>query len=239
MSNQGVYWNAPSSRWDTGLRWSTEPGPKKPKTMAIIAINTSQLPIPQKLIRGQDIITKSTSNPNVPGNTVLLTAFSTQQVAFTAANAAYEANRQDARELLSARDAALEAWNGALTGLAGFTESATGGDETKILSAGFGVRAAATPPQPVSQILNVRVNFTGMPGYSEVRWKRDANADAYVVQCSPDPITETSWKNMEIVTEPKYQGNGATPGQKCWYRIAGVSRLGQGPLSEPALRPVM
>ena len=146
MSNQGVYWNAPSSRWDTGLRWSTEPGPKKPKTMAIIAINTSQLPIPQKLIRGQDIITKSTSNPNVPGNTALLTAFSTQQAAFTAANAAYEANRQDARELLSARDAALEAWNGALTGLAGFTESATGGDETKILSAGFGVRAPATHP---------------------------------------------------------------------------------------------
>lgn len=83
------------------------------------------------------------------------------------------------------------------------------------------------------------MGFTGNPGDSEVRWKREKNADAYVVQVSPEPITDTSWKNMGTVTEPKFEGNGATPDQTCWYRAAGVNRLGQGPWSEPALRPVL
>ncbi len=207
--------------------------------MAIVAMNTSQLPVAQKLVKGQEIIVKSTANPNVPGNTAPLATLVSAQTALTAANAAVEANRLNAKELILTRDVALAGWNSALTGLAAFTESVTGGDAVKIVSTGFDVRAAATPPQPLGQILNVRVSFTGVPGHSEVRWQRDAYADAYMVQRSPEPITETSWGNQGTVTEAKFEGNGATPGVKYWYRVAGVNRLGQGPWSEPALRPVM
>ncbi|MGB8170000.1 MAG: fibronectin type III domain-containing protein [Chthoniobacteraceae bacterium] len=202
-------------------------------------MNVSKLPIPDKLVKGQDIITKSTANPNVPGNTATLAAFSAAQAALTAANAAYEANRQAATMLMTERDNALEAWLVKLTLLAAFTESATDGLAEKIQSAGFAVRSEATPPQPVGQVQNVRVGYNGSPGYSDVRWDRDPNADAYMVQCSPDPITETSWKNMGTVTRARFEGNGATPGQRCWYRIAAVNALGEGPWSEPALRPVM
>ena len=240
MSNQGAYWNAPSSRWNTGLRWaSTQPEPNKKKTMSTIAINISSLTILQKLAKGQEIITMSTANPNAPGNATPLATLSAAQAALVAANAAAEEIRQLSKQRTEARDAALLEWTAAITGLAAFTENATGGDATKILTTGYDVRAAATPPQPVGQVKNVEVNFTGMPGHSEVRWKRDANADAYVVQRSPDPITETSWINQGTVTEPRFEGNGAIPGQKYWYRTAGVNRLGQGPWSEPALRPVM
>lgn len=65
------------------------------------------------------------------------------------------------------------------------------------------------------------------------------SADGYVVECSPDPTMDESWKNMGTVAEVKYVGNGATPGQKCWYRVAAVNRAGRGPWSEPALGPVM
>jgi hypothetical protein len=41
------------------------------------------------------------------------------------------------------------------------------------------------------------------------------------------------------VTEAKFEGNGTIPGQKYWYCVAGVNKLGQGPWSKPALRPVM
>lgn len=207
--------------------------------MSIIAMNVNRLPIAEKLVKGQDIITKSTSNPNVPGNTAPLAAFSTAQTKLTAANAAYEANRQAATTLMTARDNALDEWNTTLTGLAGFTESATGGVAEKIQSAGFAVRGSATPPRPVGQVQDVRVSYNGTPGYSDVRWERETSADAYMVQCSPDPITEASWKNMGTVTRAKFEGNGATPGQKCWYRVAAVNALGAGPWSEPALRPVM
>ncbi len=207
--------------------------------MSNIALNTSKLPITGKLVKGKTIITKSTNNPNVPGNTAALALFSTAQEDLDAANAAYEAAKQQLAMLQTARDNALNQWNTTLVGLAGVTESATGGDAEKIQSAGFDVRATPTPPQPVGQVANVRVSFNGTPGYSDVRWDRETNADAYMVQCSADPITEAGWRNMGTMTEAKFTGNGATPGQRCWFRIAGVNRLGEGPWSEPALRPVM
>lgn len=240
MSDHGVYWNAPSSRWDTGLRWSSPgPGPTKKKTMSMIAINTGKLSIPQKQDKGATIITMSTSNPNVPGNASPLAVFVTAQARLTAAAAAAEEARQASKVRTSELNAALVLWNAAIVGLASFTEMATGGDAGKILSSGFDVRAEPTPPQPVGQVMDVRVSYNGTPGYSDVRWDREANADAYMVQCSPEPITETSWKNMGTVTEVRFSGNGATPGVRCWYRVAGVNRLGQGVWSEPALRPVM
>ncbi len=169
----------------------------------------------------------------------LITELATQRTATLTANAEYEEARRRCKELLSARDAVAARMLAAAVGLAAYTQSKTGGDATKILSAGFDVKAPPSPPQPVTQVLNVRVEFTGEPGYSEVRWKRDVNADAYIVECSPDPITDTSWRNMGTVAEVKYKGNGATPGQKCWYRVSAVNRAGRGPWSEPALRPVM
>ena len=91
----------------------------------------------------------------------------------------------------------------------------------------------------MGQVLNVRVAYTGDPGYSEVSWKKESNADAYVVECSQEPITEAGRRNMGTVVGVKYVGNGAIPGQKCWYRVSAVNRDGRGPWSEPALRPVM
>ena len=140
---------------------------------------------------------------------------------------------------MSERDSALEAWMQAITALAAFTESATGGDADKILSAGFGVKGLPSPEQPVGQVQNVRVTFNGEPGKSVLRWKRDRNADAYVIQCCQDPIVDNEWVYLATTPETKFTGNGAIPGQRCWYCVAAVNRLGQGPWSEPALRPVM
>jgi hypothetical protein len=47
--------------------------------MPTIATNTYRLPVPEKLVRGQTIISQSTDNPNVPGNAGLLATFSDAQ----------------------------------------------------------------------------------------------------------------------------------------------------------------
>ncbi len=239
MSSHNANWDSGKS-WNSGLRWAAaEPGPKNNKPMGTIAINTSGLPVLQKLAKGQTIITKSTNNPDVPGNTAVLALFSTAQTKLDAANAKWEAHKQAGAMIMAERDAAETEWDGTIVGLAAFTQSATGGSAPKILSTGFDVKAEPAPPQPVGQVMEVRVSFNGMPGYSKVGWKRESNADAYVVQRSPDPITEASWANQGTVTEAKFEGNGVVPGQKYWYRVAAVNRLGQGAWSEPALRPVM
>jgi hypothetical protein len=231
-------WGQPI-RWGQ-RRWPTIPPPNpSKKTMAIITMNVSDLTLLQKLARGATIIEFSLNNENVPNNGPLVAKLQASQTALEAAEAAVIAHRTLAEQLIAARDAALETWLADLTGLAGFTESATGGVAEKILTTGFGVRGLPSPPQPVSQILNVRVSFNGEPGKSIVSWKRDTHADAYVVECCPDPITPTGWKYMKTVKPPKFQGNGATPGQACWYRVRGINGAGEGPWSEPALRPVM
>lgn len=180
-----------------------------------------------------------TNNANVPGNGPALAVLSAAVAELTTSNAAFEEARQTAKHLLAVRNTAQDNFMAAATALGVFTESATGGDAEKILSAGFDIKSDPVPPQPVQQILNVRVSFNGTPGYSDVRWKRDAAADAYVVECCQDPITPEGWMNSGTVVETKFTGNGAIPGKACWYRVAGVNRLSQGPWSEPALRPVM
>lgn len=213
--------------------------PTEPPAMPTIAAKTYRLPIVDKLVRGACIISSSTDNPNAPGNEATLAAFHTAQAGLAAANADYNSAVTTAQQLLAVRNESVREWNSALNSLASFTESVTRGEPVKVLSTGFDIRSDKTPPRPVAQIIYVSVAYTGTPGYSTVTWRRDPHADAYRVQWSPEEITDTSWTDISVVTEATFHGNGATPGQRCWYRIAGVNRLGQGPWSPPALRPVM
>ncbi len=207
--------------------------------MAIIAMNTAKLSIAQKCVKGREIINMSQGNPNAEGNAAALAAFAAAQAALVEANAAYEQCRQAALQLAAARDEALAVWNQTLTGLAGVTENVTGGEASKILSTGFGVRSVRTPTQPVGQVENVKVSFTGEPGHSEVSWKPDPNATGYVLECADDPSDPGAFKYKASPREARWEGNGAIPGKACWFRAAAVNRLGQGPWSDPALRPVM
>ena len=52
-------------------------------------------------------------------------------------------------------------------------------------------------------------------------------------------MTATSWGFALNCTTASANVNGAQPGQRYWYRVAGVNARGQGPWSEPACRPVM
>lgn len=209
------------------------------KTMSQIAINISRLSIPDVLVRISGIISMSDNNPAAPNNGPLVTLLTTARTELSDAHGAFEDARKTCAELKAVRDAKFAAMRVAVTNLAAFTEIATGGDAAKILSTGFDIKSEPVPPSPVGQILNVRVSFTGEPGKSIVTWKADPYADAYRVQCCQDPLDANAWVDLGTVAEPKFVGNGAIPGKKCWYRVAGVNRLGEGLWSEPTLRPVM
>lgn len=202
-------------------------------------MNVDGLPFPQKIVKGQEIITKETGNPNVLGNTAILAAFATSQTGLEEAVAAALAARNASKQATLALYAADAAWKNQLMLLAAFTETATGGDPVKIVSAGFEVRGTPAPTPALGPVGAVTVSLNGAPGHSKLSWPALAGADGYVVQGSPDPITATSWTQSQVTTKLKCTANGATPGQKYWYRVAGFNSLGQGPWSEIAARPVM
>ena len=211
------------------------------KPMSKIKINVATLPVPQKLIQGMEFINMGTSNPNVPGNTALITALTTAQTALQNAEEAMAQARNTAKQKTADRNAALTKWTTVVTNLAGFTQSATAGNAGKILSAGFEV---ANPPVPLPvpalvAVTGVTVALNGSPGHSKVSWNDVPGADGFLLQGSPDPITPTSWQMPQIAMKTDADTNGATAGQKYWYRVAAFNGAGQGPWSPVTERPVM
>lgn len=207
--------------------------------MANIALNVNRLPIADKVVRGQEIITLSTNNPDVPGNAAALAEFSEAQEALIAANNAYESHREETKNLLDRRKDALAAWITALTGLAGVTENVTQGNPTKITSAGFSVRGEPTPPQPLPAPVNLLAQTNGRPGVTKLSWEAMNDVAVYIIQMSTDPLNEAGWEIVGSSTKSRCEISGAQPGKPVWYRVAAVNGAGQGPWSAPALRPVM
>ena len=226
------------TRYNSGARYNEET-PIKKQIMSQIKIGVNGLPIGDKILRGQNIITKSTGNANVPGNAVPLAAFSAKQTAFQTAVADAIAKREAAKNATLVQDTAEGQWRASLMLLAAFTENATGGDAAKFTTAGFEARGTNTPTPVPEQVLSVNVFVNSTPGHSRVTWGGVERADGFVVQGSPDPITPTSWTQSGVSTKTAYNANGAAPGQKYWYRVAAFNAAGQGAWSVPAERPVM
>jgi hypothetical protein len=207
--------------------------------MSKIKIDVARLSVAQKLIKSAEYINLGSGNQNVPGNAAMIAALTAAQTALQAAECAAEEARTIAKQRTADRDAALEVWAAAVNNLAAFTQSATGGDAGKILSAGFDVCKPPTPVPTPAGVLGLTVQLNGSPGHSRVSWEAAAGADGYLLQGSPDPITPTSWQTPVISKKTKIDANGASPGEKYWYRVAAFNSGGQGPWSEPACRPVM
>ena len=207
--------------------------------MSIVACNVNKLTLPEKIQKGQDIISASSGNPNVVGNANAVADLTTAQTALSAAVAAYEAAKTACKEGMADRDAAVATWIAKVNALAGVTEALTDGDAAKILSAGFDVRAARTPTQPLAGPTNVRAETNGEPGHTTVSCDPLPGAKSYLVQKSTDPDAEDGWVTVATPTKATCDTNGVTPGTRAWYRMAGVNAKGKGPWSEPTPRPVM
>ena len=52
-------------------------------------------------------------------------------------------------------------------------------------------------------------------------------------------LEEDGWEFATSCTTASADVNGAEPGTRHWYRVAGVNGKGQGPWSQPVCRPVM
>ena len=207
--------------------------------MTKIKIPNRTASLPVQLATSQEIIAKSTGNPNVPGNAAPLAAFST---ATTALSSAYMAVQSAEAALKAARIALVDAeatWTDARAQLAIFTDAATQGDPEKILTTGFDVRNARTPQQPVGQMLNLRAQLNGMAGNTKLSWDAQANADAYIIQCGTDPNDPSTFQFFACSADARFEGAGSVPGQRCYFRVAAVNRLGTGPWSASSERPVM
>lgn len=231
------------TRYNDGTRYNSGavygPVVAVQRHMAKIKINVANLRLASKISKGAELVSMGTDNPNVPGNSAAIAALASAQADLQAAEEAAQEARNIAKQRTAERDAALEAWMQAVSNLASFTQSATGGDAGKILSAGFDI---CNPPVPLpvpGLVTGVTIALTNEPGHSKITWNEVAGAEGFMIQGSPDPITPTSWTTPTVSLKTRIDANGASPGEKYWYRLAAFNSAGQGPWCEPVQRPVM
>jgi len=118
---------------------------------------------------------------------------------------------------------------------AGYVVSIAGGDEAKILSAGFEVRRNASPIGPLPKVANLEADLTDLVGEILADWDVTVGAHEYEVQRnSGDPLVEGDWHVVGFTTKSKYLDTGLVSGSSHWYRVRARGTAGDGPFSDPA-----
>ncbi|MDX6692428.1 MAG: hypothetical protein QOF02_31 [Blastocatellia bacterium] len=203
-----------------------------------VKLNFNALSISEKITRARIIVQNMTANTvNFPNPTPKLAEVT---AVIDAAEQAYNA-ALTARDISKQRTAELEQQEDALDEMAsrlvGFVESASGGKEDIILSAGMDVRAPSLASGQPPAIPSSLAPTTGdKDGDVDLSWNASSNARSYVVQSSQTPTVETSWTQAAIVTTSKTTISGLVSGTKYWFRVAAVGGGGQSGWSDPAVK---
>lgn len=204
--------------------------------MSKIKLNLHRLTIPEKTARAQQIVAAMTGNANFTTPQPTLTQVSAAIDELDAAYLAAQTARQDAKNKTTTQNQKEEALDAALTQLAGYVESVTGGDEAKITSAGMDVRAqqTATGDLPAPEGLNATAG--DRDGEIDLSWDKVDKARSYVVERSPDPPAATTWQHAAVSTKSQTTVGGLTSGTKYWFRIAALGPNGQSPWGNPVAK---
>ncbi|MFO1439978.1 MAG: fibronectin type III domain-containing protein [Verrucomicrobiaceae bacterium] len=207
-------------------------------TMAKPKLNLRGLSTLQKVQKTNDIVAALTGNTNFTTPSPTLAAVTASSDGLSAAYSA----REDARMTLDEKQTLLEnAEDGhdtVLNLLMAYVENASGGDEAKILSAGFEVKGRPTPVGEMPQVDGLDSIIGDAEGRVILRWKSIKGAKSYEVQTCPDPISAAGWKAAGITTRASLTLDGLPTGGRCWFRVRAIGSAGPGPWSDPAVKTV-
>ncbi len=226
--------------YDSGLLYddTSSPQPTR-KKMAKVKLGLRDLSPDQKVDLANTIKTAMTGNanfttPNPPLATIgtLITSAQTKIALCNTTRALLDTQ-------LSDRDAALAALSNGLTQEADYVQNVSGGDRTKIESAGMSVRDDGAPIGTPTQVLNLVLTEGDFEGTLEAAWYRVRGARSFEIQISVDPITPTSWAFKQSASKSSATISGLTSGAKLWVRVRAIGAGNTpGPWSDPATKVV-
>lgn len=206
--------------------------------MATVKLGLKDLSVPQKIQLARVAVTSLTGNPAFPTPIPALTQITSLADA-TEAAVNEQASRQQAAQLATVSVAEAEvALDTSLTSLGAYVQSASGGDESKILSSGLSLRAANAAVGLLPAPDNFAASLGDLPGDVDLTWNRIPGAASYVIQfTTTDPNAEgTTWTNSTPSTRSSTTVTGLKSGTRYWFRVAALGAAGQGPWSDPATK---
>ena len=120
--------------------------------------------------------------------------------------------------------------------LAGFVQGQSSGDEAKILSAGFEVRAKGKPVDKLGTPQNLRPTLTSFSKQVPLRWLPVLHALNYQVFANAvDPQQEDKWELVAFTSKTAYTVEELESAKFYWFRVQAVGTKGMlSPMSQVA-----
>lgn len=207
--------------------------------MAKVKLGLKNLSPDELVSLGNTIKTAMTGNANFTTPNPTLSAIGTLITTAQTKIAAYNTAKAAADTALSDRDTALASLRFGLSQEGDYVQNITGGDATKIESAGMSVRDDASPVGPPTQVLNLVVTVGDNDGTLDASWDPVRGAASYEIQTSVDPVSGTSWAFKQSATRSSATVIALTSGTKMWVRVRAVGAGNNtGPWSDPATKVV-
>lgn len=192
--------------------------------MSTVKVGTRQLSSVELVAYGQGIHDSVDGNVFFPTPTPTMAALQTGIDELIAANAAVDQNpgpkeRQARRE----KDKVVRAQ---LKQLAGYVQSSSAGDESKILSSGFAVVKRGSPIGRLDPPGNLRDRLTRNTGEVALEWDRERGVDLHHVYMSTTSAP-FAWTLVGVTTKRRFNVEQLTPGTFYWFAVTAIGAAGE------------
>jgi hypothetical protein len=232
-------YDAPGLTYDSGVLYDAPfvPQPEK-KHMAKVKLNMKGLSDLQTIQQCVSVKEAMTGNANFTTPTPTLTAFgaliTTAQTALTAMDNAVSAARQATVD----KDNALAELLAGVDQLATYVQLTSGGDEAKILSAGFAVRAPRKPAGVPGAVMNLFITAGDSAGELDLTWDPVPGTRSYEVQLATNSDFTAGLITLKATTKSKAVAEGLASGTRMWARVRSTNAAGTGAWGDVATKIV-
>ena len=206
--------------------------------MAKVKLNLRSLSPTEKTAKARQIISSLTGNPDFTTPHPPLTQITAAADALDSAFSDVQTAKQTVLTKNSVLRETSDTLDGQLRQLAAYIESISGDDESKILSAGVGVKNVVTSSigTPLTAPTGLSAAEGDHDGEIDLNWDKVKNAKSYVIERSVDPPTATSWNYETVSSKSSTTIVGLTSGTRYWFRVAAVLAAGQTGWSDPSTK---
>jgi hypothetical protein len=205
--------------------------------MSRIKLGLASMSVMEKVARCRQIVAALTNNTHFPAPQPPLAEITAAINELEAAATATQAARQEAKARTAAQTMTEAALDQTMMKLVAFVESVAADDPALVTSVGLEMR---DPSNVVTDTPNAPASLTAtdgdFTGEIDLSWDTVRGARSYVVECSPDPPTDSSWTHSKVATRSRITVEHLASGTRHWFRVAAVGTRGQSAWSNPVMK---